>query len=138
MKTILVIDDDAGIRNLICLVLGKTLSDCVVLDAPDGLQGVAILKRQPVDLIVTDLRMPNLDGFGVIEQARLLSSSAPVYVMTAYCDPETRERLHRMGLSRYFEKPFSFDTLAELAARDLGSRHAEASNVSRSFSCQPA
>ncbi len=120
MKTILVMEDDATIRNLLCLVMSKTLTDCTVIDAADGLEGLAVLKCRPVDLIVTDIRMPRLDGFGVMEQARLLYPEIPVYVMSAHCDPAMRAQLLRLGMSHYFEKPFSFETMAELAALDLG------------------
>jgi len=120
MKTILVLEDEVTIRDMLCLVLSSMLADCAVLDAPDGLQGVAILKRRHVDLIVTDLKMPNLDGFGVIEQARRMYPATPVYVMSANSELAMRARLLPMGISRYFEKPFSFETMAEIAAGDLG------------------
>ncbi len=120
MKTILVLDDEARFRQLLCLVLTRRLTDCAVLDGQNGEEGVAILNRSKVDLIVTDLKMPRLDGFGVIEQAKRLDPAIPLYIITGFCNPQCRERLARAGISRYFEKPFSMETLAELVAADLG------------------
>ncbi len=120
MKTILVLDDENSLRRLVCRVLSRLLSDCTVLDAPDGQQGVAILKQRPVDLIVSDLKMPALDGFGVAEVVKRLDPAIPLYITSGCCDPESRQRLSRLGVSRYFEKPFSFDMLADAAAQDLG------------------
>jgi CheY-like chemotaxis protein len=101
-------------------MLSTLLPDCIVLDASDGLQGMGILQRRQVDLIVTDLNMPGLGGFAVIEQAKAKFPSLPVYVMTGYCDFKDRELLRGLGISRFFEKPFSFASMAEIAAADLG------------------
>jgi len=120
MKTILVAEDEETIRNCLCLMLSRLMPDCLVLDASDGAEAVEILRRRPVDLLVTDLNMPELDGFGVIEQARQELPAILVYVMTGYCEFEDRERLRLLGMSRYFEKPFSFGTMAEIALADLG------------------
>ncbi len=120
MKTILVLDDESSIRSLLGTALSSILDGCRVLDAPDGLEGISILEKTPIDLIVTDLRMPRLDGVGFIEQAKRICPAVPVYVMSGYCDQADRERLTRLGVSRFFDKPFSFETMAESAASDLG------------------
>src|SRR5689334_15142688 len=83
MARILVVEDEPAIRELLVLVLGD--EGHAVLAAPDGQAALAILRRQPVDLVVTDAMMPRLDGPGLIAQMRALPGLGvlPVLLMSA-------------------------------------------------------
>jgi CheY-like chemotaxis protein len=64
MKNILVIDDEPQIRSMVRLILER--AGYGVMEAPDGLEGIARFREKPADLIITDLIMPNRDGIGMI------------------------------------------------------------------------
>jgi CheY-like chemotaxis protein len=83
MARILVVEDEPAIRELLVLVLGD--EGHAVLAAPDGQAALAILRRHPVDLVVTDAMMPRLDGPGLIAQMRALPGlgALPVLLMSA-------------------------------------------------------
>ena len=119
MKTILVLDDDIGIREALSSRLHKHVKDITVLTAPNGAEGVLILRSTPVDLILTDLSMPIMDGYGVIECARKDFPAVPICVMTANCSTDAAARLHSLGIGRWIVKPFQMGKLAKMIAEEL-------------------
>jgi DNA-binding NtrC family response regulator len=120
MKTILILDDNTAILEAATLRLPKYVEGSIVLTGPNGAQGEAILKSTPVDIIVTDLAMPVMDGFALIEYAKKHFPSIPVCVMTAHDSPVVIDRLMSLGVTAWIVKPFKFDQLARLIARQLG------------------
>lgn len=118
MKNILIIDDD----EFILLGLSKALSifslNSQVLTARHGKEAVEIMGSLPVDLIVTDLRMPIMDGYEVVDFVNRRYPDTPVYIMTADYLPDVMPRFRRAMVERFVSKPFSF---RELAA-DISSR----------------
>lgn len=119
MKNILVLDDNKEILEAVARRLEKYVEGCTVLCAPDGAQGEAILRSRPIDLILTDLSMPVMNGYSLIEFARKNYPSVPVCVMTANCSPNVVTRLLSLGVGRWIEKPFKFDKLAKMIAEEL-------------------
>ncbi|MGE5664407.1 MAG: response regulator, partial [Deltaproteobacteria bacterium] len=87
-------------------------SDLEILTAEDGIQAVAALKSAPVDLVVTDLRMPEMDGFQLIIHMKKHYPGIPVIVMTAVGSPEVADRMKAMGAVSYLEKPINIKDLA--------------------------
>src|SRR3970282_1235090 len=85
MKTILVLDDNKYILDVLALSLRTFLKDCTVLTASNGASGVALLKARKVDLILTDLDMPIMNGYVFIEHAKEIQPDVPVCVMTGDC-----------------------------------------------------
>lgn len=105
-KRILLIEDNQDVRENVAEIL--TLSDYEVLTAPNGRDGVEIAQREIPDLIVCDISMPLLDGFGVLH---LLSkapetSRIPFIFLTARSDRETFRKSMEMGADDYITKPF--------------------------------
>ncbi len=84
-----------------------------VLTAANGRQAVRILHSVKVDLVVTDLRMPEMDGFELISCMSRNYQNVPVIAMTAFSTPETDETLRMMGAIPLLEKPVSFEELAD-------------------------
>ncbi|QZY29579.1 response regulator [Nocardioides coralli] len=111
---VLVVDDDEMIRELVAA--GLEDKGHHVLLAGDGVEALAHLRSTPVDLVVTDVQMPRLDGFGLLEQVRAdpETSAVPVVVMTTLSDPEHVVSGLRLGADDYVRKPFD---LGELVAR---------------------
>jgi CheY-like chemotaxis protein len=116
---VLVIDDEPDVRWLLRLSLERIGHE--VLLAEDGLRGVAMAQRQKPDIIVVDLMMPVMDGYGVLDalakDAR--TSHLPVLVLTAKALPEDQARSVEAGARRFLTKPFDPEELAEELARVL-------------------
>jgi CheY-like chemotaxis protein len=112
MARVLVIDDEPDVRWLIRMSLERAGHE--VIDAEDGLRGVALAQRQRPEIIVLDLMMPVMDGYAVLDalakDAR--TASVPVVVLSARAIPDEAERAVGAGARRFLEKPFDPDLLA--------------------------
>ncbi len=125
MKKILIVDDETNF--LLSLEDGlREFSDTfTIATAHNGKEAVAILEREDVDLIITDIKMPEMDGFELLAHLSIAHGDIPVIVMTAFGSSEIEERLDSMGAFQYIEKPIDFDVLIEkvkegLAAAEKG------------------
>jgi CheY-like chemotaxis protein len=112
MKNILVIDDNATILNMTTEWLRVYSKEWGVLTAPNGKLGVELMGTTPVDLVLTDLDMPVMDGYEVLAHAGKHYPSVPLLVMTADCDGGQMERLRSMGITEVLSKPFDLKKLA--------------------------
>jgi two-component system chemotaxis response regulator CheY len=119
MKNILIIEDNELVREALALSLGAHLKDYAILTARNGEEGVSILRGVSPDLILTDLQMPVLDGFGVIEHRNRSCPQVPVLVMTADDNPEVRNKLNAMGIFQLIVKPFDFDKMTGAISDEL-------------------
>jgi two-component system chemotaxis response regulator CheY len=90
-----------------------------VLQAEDGLQGLEVLATETPDVIVTDINMPRMDGFGFIEAVRRDESrrAMPVLVLTTEVDVDKKNRARAAGATGWIEKPFDPDKLVEAIRR---------------------
>lgn len=112
MKTVLVVDDDQIILTTIVNYLAAYSEDLELLTAENGQQAVEVLESRSVDLLLTDLYMPVMDGFELLANMVRRFSSVPVIVMSGYEVPEIGGEIERKGALHYLEKPFDFETLA--------------------------
>lgn len=120
MKNILVVDDDQMIRNLLYSFIRIKFKNYHVLTAGDGERAIAILKNIPVSLIITDLRMPKVDGFGVIEYAKKNHPTVPIFIMTGAAWSMELEKLMRIsGVIHCIWKPFNFEELGQMVSETL-------------------
>ncbi len=103
-ERILIIDDDEGLRESLELVLAAEGYE--VLTAPDGESGLALLESTPVDVVLTDLRMPGLDGLDLLPQIGQRLPGATVLLMSAYGTEELALEAMRRGAYDYLAKPF--------------------------------
>lgn len=115
---ILVVDDEQAVRDL----LAKTLetADYEVDTAPDGATAIQYLNTNGYDLLVTDLRMPGMDGLTVIREGRRKSADLPVIVITGYSSEASAIEAINLGVSGYLTKPFRLPRVLQAAARALG------------------
>jgi two-component system, sensor histidine kinase and response regulator len=113
MRKILVIDDTDFIREDIATTLQFEGFD--TLTAEDGLAGVELARLERPDLILCDVSMPRLDGFGALEQIRKIDeiSSVPFIFLTAKAEKSDMRRGMELGASDYLTKPFTTDELIE-------------------------
>jgi excisionase family DNA binding protein len=115
---VLVVDDEASIRDL----LEKTLamSDYDVDTAPDGRSALDRMRMYPYDLLITDLRMPGMDGLAVIREARRLKADLPVIVITGFSTEASAIEALNLGVAGYLTKPFRVPQVLSKAAKALG------------------
>jgi len=116
-KTILTVDDSATIRDMLFAAL-STLG-YRVLQASDGIDGLASLRDEAPDVIVTDINMPRLDGIGFIKHVRKDTRycSTPILVLTTESDPDCKARARAAGATGWIEKPFDPVKLADAIRR---------------------
>jgi CheY-like chemotaxis protein len=119
MKNVLIIDDEATFRESLAEALADYAKEFRTLVASDGREALAILGRTPVDVLVTDLRMPNTDGFAVLAHVARENPDLPIIVMTAYGTSEVRERLSSFGILACLDKPIDFGELVDQVGRGL-------------------
>ncbi len=119
MKTILLVDDDKYLLELLSMSLSSYLKNYTIMTAADGENAVKLLESMPVDYVVTDLQMPVMDGYGLIQRAKKNYPSVPVAVMTGNHTPEVEKRVRLLGAARCFRKPFHFKKLAKTISSAL-------------------
>ena len=114
---IAVLDDEARLVAILEMVLRRGGYEVEGFSAPEA--ALAALGQRRFDLLLSDLKMPGLDGIGVLERLRAVDSEIPVVVMTAHATIATAVAAVRLGAFDYVEKPFDNDALLALVARAL-------------------
>lgn len=119
---ILIADDRASSRELLRTVLER--AGYAVLEAEDGEQALVQARSGNPDLVLLDLQMPGLDGFGVLAELRgdPQFEGVPIVALTASAMRGDREKILEAGFTDYLAKPAGPDTLRETVARLLGGR----------------
>ncbi len=117
MARILVVDDKASMRKMLSGALAAQGHD--VRAVGGGGEALLAFKRQPVDLVLTDLRMPGLDGLELTQELRKRSPETAVIVMTAFGSVDTAVEAMRRGAVNFLTKPFSLDTLKVMVDKAL-------------------
>ena len=115
---VLVVDDEASIRDLLSKTLA--LAEYDVDLAPDGRTAVERLRIIPYDLLITDLKMPGVDGLAVIREARRLKADIPVIIITGFSTEASAIEAVNLGVSGYLTKPFRVPRVLSAAAKALG------------------
>jgi len=104
---VLVVDDEKSMRDLLSITLEKEGYD--VQTAAGGEPAIEMLHRDPVDVVITDLRMPKVDGLQVLRAAKEISPDTTVIVITAVASTETAVEAMKLGAYDYLTKPFKLD-----------------------------
>jgi DNA-binding NtrC family response regulator len=116
IKKILVVDDEEDITWSVARGIIKGNPTFHVLCAGNGSEALDILFKERIDLLVTDIRMPGLDGRQLFDQIKRLRPGIRILVMTAYGSREVSEWLHDFGKVGYIEKPFEISELRQKVA----------------------
>jgi two-component system, chemotaxis family, chemotaxis protein CheY len=117
MTKILVIDDEQGIRDLLDTLLRRKGYDVVL--AESGRQGLELFRRERPDVIVLDLKMPEMDGLTVLRQIKNLDPGKPVIILTGAGTAEAEQQVRALGVTEYVEKEFSLHLLGDSLKRLL-------------------
>ena len=107
--TILVVDDEPAVNDLICDAL--RLAGYATASAPHGMAALRMLREAPIDLVVLDINMPNVDGFEVLTRMRAAGDRTPVIVLTARQDRDDTKTGFELGADDFVKKPFGIEEL---------------------------
>ena len=112
---ILLVDDDIDLLDTLVRLLRRQGYKCRI--ARSGDEAIRALEAELPDVVVTDLRMPGVDGWAVARYARQHCPPVPVVVMTAYTTSETNQNVRRMAGTGYVTKPFASADLMDAIRR---------------------
>jgi two-component system chemotaxis response regulator CheY len=114
---ILTVDDSRTMRDMLRMALVKAGFN--VIEAVDGEHGLEVLNANGADVIITDINMPKMDGFGFIEAVREDAAyrATPILVLTTESDPAKKDRARRAGATGWIVKPFHPEKLVEAIRR---------------------
>jgi excisionase family DNA binding protein len=115
---ILVVDDEETVRELLSKTLA--LAEYEVDVATEGRTAIDRMRIIPYDLLITDLRMPGVDGLTVIREARRLKADIPVIIVTGYSTEASAIEAINLGVQGYLTKPFRVPRVLAAAAKALG------------------
>lgn len=107
MISVLIAEDDEALNALVKLTLVR--SGYSVVSCTDGMQALAAMENARFDMLITDIMMPNLDGFALAEAVRATDRDIPILFMTALDDKPSKQRGYSLGIDDYIVKPFDID-----------------------------
>ncbi len=120
MACICVIDDEAMMRDSLEATL--TAQDHKVFLFENGQEALTMIKQHPFDIVLTDLRMPGLDGIELLRELRRLGLDVPVVLMTAHATITTAVEAMKLGAFDYVQKPFNVEEIEIVVERALRQR----------------
>src|SRR5580658_9304616 len=121
MPAILIVEDEAKMRRLLELNLGE--DGFTTFSAGDAEAGLKLLRENPVDLVLTDLKLPGMNGLEFLQAVKRQNASLPVVVMTAFGTVETAVEAMKAGASDYVLKPFSLAEMRMVVHKELDVRN---------------
>jgi len=117
MNKILVIDDERATLNMFHLLLGA--HGYTVLTAENGVEGLEVFRKERPPIVLTDIKMPGMDGFEVLQQIKEMDSDSEVIVITGHGDMDLAIQALNLNASDFINKPIQKDAL------DMALRRAE-------------
>lgn len=118
-KRILIVDDEEDLTWILSRRLGRDTDDLEIHCANSGHHALDVLKKNRIDLLVTDLRMPGIDGIELVSRVKHQYPKTSVIVMTAYGTVDAKKALDKIGIMGYIEKPFEFDEFRKMIHQNL-------------------
>jgi len=127
MSTILVVDDEPSMRDFLAIMLKKEGHDVVI--AENGADALKAAQAEIFDLAITDVKMPGIDGIGVLKSLKEISPDTVVIMVTAFATAETAVEAMKLGAYDYILKPFKIDELKLIIHNSLEKRHLKKENI---------
>src|SRR6516165_7855135 len=119
-KQVLIVDDEPNLRKILSAQLSRDGYD--VLAAEDGEKGLQQLREHHIDLVITDLKMPKVDGMTLLKQALGEDPELPIVMMTAHGTIDTAVEALKHGAFDFVTKPFDKDEVRQIVAKALRTR----------------
>ncbi|HTK38214.1 MAG TPA: sigma-54 dependent transcriptional regulator [Pyrinomonadaceae bacterium] len=117
MSNILIVDDEQSYRQLLSLVFEP--DGHVIRTASNGLEALDVLQAEPVDVIISDVKMPDMDGIEMLRAVRETLPDLGVIFMTAFASVETAREAFKLGADDFIQKPFDVEELKLLVKKTL-------------------
>lgn len=117
MPNLLIVDDEQSYRQLLSLVFGDAGYN--IKTAANGREALDLLKAEPIDMIVSDVRMPDLDGIDMLRELRETMPDVGIVFMTAHASVEAAREAFKLGADDFIEKPFDVDELKLIVKKAL-------------------
>ncbi len=124
---ILVVDDEPSMRQMLAIVLKREGYDVTL--AENGRMAVAALERGPFDLLISDIKMPDMSGVDVLRAAKQIDPDILGIMITAFASTETAIEAMRLGACDYLSKPFDIDLLKMKVREKVENRHLKQENI---------
>jgi two-component system, chemotaxis family, chemotaxis protein CheY len=120
-RTIMTVDDSASVRQMVAFTL-KGTGGYNVVEATDGQHALAQIKTAPVEMVITDLNMPNMDGIGLIRALRTdpAYKFLPIVMLTTESQAEKKDAGRQAGATGWIVKPFKPEQLLAVVKKVLG------------------
>jgi len=114
---ILIVEDEKSMREVLKILLEGERYE--VVSAPDGLEGLSYLTNDIFDLVITDIKMPKVDGFELLKKAKEISPDTIVIMITAFGTTEAAIEEMKFGAYDYINKPFKIDEIRLIVEKAL-------------------
>jgi two-component system response regulator PilR (NtrC family) len=124
---ILIVDDEPSMREMLRIVLRRDGYDVLIAD--NGKEAIGLLQQERVDLLLSDIRMPDVTGVEVLRAAKDVNRDVVAFMMTAFASTDTAVEAMRLGAVDYFTKPFSMDELRLKVRHHLETNRLKQENV---------
>ena len=116
-KQVLIVDDEPNLRKILSAQLTRDGYDVMI--AEDGEQGLSMLREHHIDMVITDLKMPKVDGMTLLKEALREDPELPVVMITAHGTVDTAVEALKSGAFDYLTKPFDKDEVRQIVAKAL-------------------
>jgi two-component system chemotaxis response regulator CheY len=118
-KSVMSVDDSSTMRKMVAFTLKSAGYE--VVEASDGAEALRLLKIRPVDLVISDIHMPNMDGIELTRQLRSVPSfgRTPILLLTTESDPVKKSQGRAAGATGWIVKPFTQEQLLTVVSRVL-------------------
>lgn len=117
-KRVLVVDDDDRLRSMLLEAL-RTYG-YKPIGAANGSEALAVLAEEEFDIVITDIRMPEMDGITLMKEIKMRSPRVPVIIITGYAHAYTRQKVYEAGADGFLSKPFRLKRIEEILRNFLG------------------
>jgi two-component system, response regulator, stage 0 sporulation protein F len=117
---IVLVDDEIAVLAFLEHIMAELAPNYQLLSVVNGAAALALIAQRPVALVITDLRMPDMDGVALTAAIRAVTPLCPIILMTGYPSPEIQQRALAAGADFFLPKPFRIDQLAALVRAALG------------------
>jgi len=127
VEKVLVVDDEQSLRDVLSIMLKR--AGYAVTSAMDGEEAIELLHREIFDLVITDLRMPKIDGMEVLKAVRSVSPETVVLIITAFATADSAVEAMKQGAYDYLTKPFQVDEVQLIIRNALEKRRLTTENM---------